>query len=247
MRKLSPVIVRPYRWAGDQRRRAVAFVSESHLRQWLAFVVLAGICEVLIVVVLNIVGPESFDWGNVPTWIGANLTAATLSLALVISIGDRQDRKADKDFEESERRDRAKRQARLIHVEVRNRTVSITNFSDSPIFRLHARVDKLNFADSSFRALRDTVLAPEQPHTQVLDAGGTHHVYSLASTPEDMEIEKFRKRTKIERMMYDNMPGTAVPRIELRFVDADGRKWFARHLVTGEGEPWIKQEFEIDR
>ncbi|BDD81464.1 hypothetical protein TPB0596_12270 [Tsukamurella pulmonis] len=223
------------------RKSATTWINASHLRQWLAFLVLAGFCELVIVGMLNAIGADNFDWGNVPTWIGANLTTATLSLALVISIGDRRDREDDKQFEADERNDRAKRQARLIDVKVANTRVFITNHSDAPILRVRARVIGDNRMDEIAKTVLGTIGKDAGPDITVLKPDATE-VLSDLGVPEDREIKAFKNRTAIERAVFANTPGYSAPRVELRFVDADGRKWVSRYEVTGTGDPVIRQD-----
>lgn len=230
------------RWSSGKRRmkrrrdKAVKWVRASHVRQWTAWLVGAAVVELVVVAILLALDLDWINWGNVPEWVGANMTAAAVSLALATSISDRRDRERERKELEDERREQEKRQARLVFVEIKDDQVVITNYSDRPVFRLSAKVSRPGFNLSAYVTASFLVRnSARVPDLNVLEAGKNHGL-DAPNLPSKTEIQTYLQRPAWDAL---SILGHRLPTVEVRLTDAEGNKWRCVHSITNAEEPKI--------
>lgn len=235
------------RWSSGKRRikrrrdKMVKWVRASHVRQWTAWLIGAAVVELVVVAILLALDLDWINWGNVPEWVGANMTAAAVSLALATSIADRRDRARERQELVDERREREKRQARLVFVEIKDDQVVITNYSDRPVFRLSAKVIRPGFdlAEYSISFLIGGKTR-SVPDLNVLEAGKSHRL-DAPNLPSKERIAAYLSRPIWEEMAFGVLGGRGIPTVEVRLTDAEGNRWKCVHSITHAEEPTIRR------
>lgn len=200
-----------------QPTRVTNWVEATHLRQWVACLVVAGLAEAALVGVLLWIDSGRMQWGNVPTWVGANLTAAAIALALATAIADRRDR-------EAERRDESKQQARLITVlphpdDHMLGNPAVCNYSDKPVFRLRIRQ-------------ASSLMRPDKYSTLNVRYGENVE-RSLVDDLQPGESRQILGRIGHLDEVNDNQSFRLNGQIEIEFTDAQGVRWRKTYPFVG--------------
>ncbi|MGO3325294.1 hypothetical protein [Gordonia sp. (in: high G+C Gram-positive bacteria)] len=247
-------VQRTCEWAARERKKALGnvkerythwkdYVSETHGRQWAACLGIASLAEVLVVCILLWADNGWVQWGNVPTWVGANLTAAAVSLALATTIADRRKQAEERQVAEEERREQEKRQARLVFVETKSGKVVITNYSDRPVFRLSAKVMEQGYnPETQIQIIFERLTGGGGRKIPDLNVLKPNDVYVLegAKLPSDDQIKAFHNKPLTERLVAGILPGMGLPKVEIRITDAEGNRWRCVHTITNADEPSIE-------
>lgn len=161
------------------------------------------------------------EWGDVPTWVGANLTAAAVSLALATTSADRHERTA-------ERRDKAKQQARLVvalpHPDGDpSGPVTLGNFSDKPVFRVRAR-QATDITATAYRTITIRSGFRDDSIVDILEPGATYELLAKVIDFVDVPADPEGNHKEIVRL---NGP------IEVEFTDALGARWRKSYRFVG--------------